>query len=333
MDAQIREEAMDWLLRLDPAPDDDPAWADFRAWYARSPAHRDAYQRVAHVWRLSGDLDPQDVAADAAPTAHAGQPTRAHQSGRRPPRAKHGRRGRTPLVAGATALAVACLAVVLMPEMRLHLTADHATGVGELRRVQLEDGSRVHLGAASAVDVVSDPQGRGVRLLRGQAFFDVVADANRPFTVDTPRLSVRVTGTAFAVDRTGGTTSVAVQSGSVAVHAKGGDPQRVDLSPGDRLVLVSGTNDVTFERTRPSEVGAWRTGRLAVDGMPLGELVAQLDRYHRGVIWFADADLADRRVTGVFQPGRPEAALRAAAAAHCARVTAVTPYLLAVSAD
>ena len=61
----IREEALDWLLRVEAAPDDAAVQSALQAWRRRNPAHERAWQSVAQVWRLAGDLPPG--AAPAAP--------------------------------------------------------------------------------------------------------------------------------------------------------------------------------------------------------------------------------------------------------------------------
>ena len=76
--------------------------------------------------------------------------------------------------------------------------------LGEIRTVDLADGSRVTLGTDSAVDVDLDQQHRQVRLLRGEAWLDVKSDPARPFLVETGPGSVRVTGTRFGVRMTDG---------------------------------------------------------------------------------------------------------------------------------
>ncbi len=63
----------------------------------------------------------------------------------------------------------------------------------------------------------------------------------------------------------------------------------------------------------------------------IGDVVAMLGRYHRGMIVLRDETLAARRVTGVYDLADPVAALRTAIKPHAGVVDAYTPYVLVVS--
>ena len=339
----IREAALDWLLRIEAAPDDSDLRVAALAWRRKSPAHETAWQSVTRAWRLAGDLPPDYAERTRdGPFPEASSDSRAVARGvERPPGGglrspASGRRTVSPLrrvALAATGIAVAtCLAVFVLEPLRLSLKADYATGVGETRRIVLNDGSAVHLDAESAVAVDYGPARRSVRLLSGQAFFEVATAPERPFTVPVDGLSVTVTGTSFAVGRGAAETSVAVQSGTVEVVLNAPDGEAARLARGDRLSLTRESGDVAMSRVDPDEVASWRSGRLSVDGMLLADLVEALDRYHRGVIWLRDAELASRRVTGVFNLQDPVGALTAAAETQDAEVTEVTPYLVIVTA-
>ena len=326
----IREAALDWLLGIEAAPDDSALRAAALAWRQEDPAHETAWRSVTRAWRLAGDLSP-----DYAERTLRARPSKpSPDSSLRPPAS--GRRPVSPLrrvaLAATGAALAACLAVFALEPLRLSLEADYTTGVGETRRIVLNDGSAVYLDAETAVAVDYGPARRSVRLLSGQAFFEVASAPERPFTVPADGLSVTVTGTSFAVGRGVAETSVAVQSGTVEVALNTPDGEPARLVRGDRLSLTRESGDVAMSRVDPDEVASWRSGRLSVDGMPLSDLVEALDRYHRGVIWLRDAELASRRVTGVFNLQDPVGALTAAAKTQDAEVTVVTPYLVIVTA-
>ena len=336
----IREEALDWLLKIEAAPGDEALRHALEAWRSQSEAHDRAYQSVARVWRLAGELPPDDTGqADRAgggaskPQARAGQERRAcpaRSFGGPAPPTRPGRRRR--VLQGAVAAAfLAAVLSYLAPTLRLHLQADHVSGVGEIRALTLADGSHLHLDAESAVTVRFTPARREVGLLAGRAFFDVAHDAGRPFVVSAGGLRVTVTGTAFAVGAVRDTVTLAVRSGGVEARPGGSDTDAVRLRAGDRLTMARDTGAVARSRIRPSDVAAWREGQLVVDGMPLSAVVEEIDRYHRGLILIAGGDLDRRPVTGIFSLRDPVAALDAAAGALGARVTAVSPYLLVVT--
>jgi transmembrane sensor len=314
----LRAEAVDWLMRLQASPGDATVRADLDAWLAVSEAHRQAWQSVERVWRVSGELPAMD-----GPTSGNITPGNivALRRSRRPRR----------VLGIAVAALAACLALYFAPVLKLSLQADHMTSVAELSDVTLEDGSVVHLDAGSAIAIRYGATRREVALLAGRAFFDVVAAKDRPFVVVADDVTVTVTGTAFDVLSGGDEVTVAVQSGTVEVGLDGGRIAGV-LTRGERLSVSHGARQVARSQVDPQDIAAWRERRLVVDGATLAEVVEELGRHYAGVIVLRDRSLADRRITGVFDLRRPVEALAAVARSQHGSVTAITPYLLVVSA-
>ncbi len=311
----LRSEAIDWLVRINAAPQDSAARAGLDAWLASSEAHRRAYRSVERVWMLSGEL-----------------PSAAPSSSHEVVELSRVRRTRRAWGIAAAAFA-ACVALWFLPTLRLHFEADHLTGVAELRELTLEDGSIVYLDAASAIAVRYDKGRREVELLAGQAFFKVVSARDRPFVVTAGNVAVTVKGTAFDVGSSRDGVSVAVQSGTVEVMVSGSERNVLStLMRGERMMV---DRQGTFARSQvsPDDVASWREHRLVVDGATLGEVVDELGRHHRGVIVVSDRSLADRRITGVFDLRRPLEALHTVARTQHGSVLEISPYLTIVSSS
>src|SRR5688572_32627171 len=84
----------------------------------------------------------------------------------------------------------------------------------------LADGTRVELNANTSLRFENTRTQRLVQLASGEAHFIVTKDESRPFIVQTPAGSVRVTGTTFNVrsDPARNTFEVTVVEGSVQVR-------------------------------------------------------------------------------------------------------------------
>lgn len=308
----LRDEAVDWLMRLQASPDDVAVRAGLDDWLATSEAHRRAWQSIERIWRLTGDL-PVAGASAAGTVVEL-------------PRAPRFRRA----LGVAVAALAACVTVYLAPILKLRLQADHMTSVAELREVTLEDGSVVYLDAGSAIAIRYSPERREIALLVGRAFFEVSASKERPFVVLAEDVTVTVTGTAFDVRSSSDEVTVAVQSGTVEVKDHG----RIagTLMRGERLSVNRSSGEIERSDVAPQDVAAWRERRLVVDGATLAEVVEELGRHHDGVIVLRDRSLAQRRVTGVFDLRRPVEALNAIARSQHGSITEITPYVLVVSA-
>jgi transmembrane sensor len=295
----IWDQALDWMLQVAARPADRALLARRDAWIAQHPAHRAAYLRAEQVWALTGT---------------------AMRAGRRP------RRGGWPLAIAVVAVA-ACLAVVAMPDLRLRLQADYRTETGEVRDLTLPDGSIVTLDAESAVALAD--AGRGIDLLEGRAFFQVMPDKTHAFSVGAGEAAVTVLGTAFDVALSDRTVTVAVERGSVSVSA-GPAGRTAQLQAGDSVTIDRKGGDIITGRVPPRGIAAWRTGRLIVEDVPVADVIEEIARHHRGLLLLRDAELGARRVTGAFDLSDPEAALHALLQPYGADILRVTPYVLVV---
>ncbi len=181
----------------------------------------------------------------------------------------------------------------------------YASGVGELKKVVLADGSVITMNTQTELRVRYTGERRDIRLVRGEAMFAVTHDAKRPFAVRVGEWTAVAVGTAFAVrllDEP--TTDVTVTEGIVQL-------QPVDRSvseAGPRLTanqkaLIGASGRVEVGQVSDSQIGqrlAWRTHLVVFDGEPLREALAEMNRYSQRRIVVDDPVLADRRIVGVF---------------------------------
>lgn len=325
----VLETATSWAFRLKDAPDDAGLKAALSAWIAESDVHARAWELTRKAWQLTGQATPafaherprrQGAATEAAPIV----PLRPAA----PPR-RHSR-----VRAAALALAASLLLVLSWPSIQLRLTADHLTSVGEARQVSLEDGSTVTLAADSAIAVAFGAGGRDVTLLKGEAFFEVTPNRDRPFSVRAGDLSATVTGTSFDVGLTDRNFSIAVATGSVRV-ARAGAPadQSVDLAAGEGVTVERAVGRPVKIAVPVDSVAAWRGGRLIAENVLLTDVVSKIGRYHPGSIFVASAGMREKRVTGVYDLRDPAGALRILAAPYGGTVREITPYLLVLTTN
>lgn len=301
--AAVLDEALTWFARLQDSQAGPEIRRAFAAWHDASPEHAEAYARVADLWQ-------SPVLNDAL----------AHYAAIPLPVAR--RRPLRPWVAAA------CL--LLAMGWGLHAgglidrwRADYATVAGEQRRIVLADGSLVTLNTDTALASDFDGERRGIRILHGEAYFEVKPDSARPFIVAAADATVQVVGTRFTV-RAGSATQVAVESGIVACAAGTGATLR--LTAGQQAAISAhGVEKRSAADSLPAF--AWLQGRLIFQDRPLAEVVAELDRYHPGVIYLAGGKLAATRITGNYKLGDIDAVIRNLADIAGAHVVHLSPYL------
>jgi transmembrane sensor len=307
------EDAMSWLLRLEGAEGDAGLRAQHRVWLHSNPDHEIAWQKATKAWSVAG----KTATRSEPPTAETDKVLSFAAPRRR-------------AAVWAAVAAAACLAAFVAPQLWLRTGTDFSTQTAELRTVQLSDGSTVQLDARSSIAVELKADRRAVKLLGGRAFFDVAKDASRPFTVTAGDVDITVLGTSFDVRLGEQEVSVAVQRGSVQVRQTASHFEQ-QLSPGDQVTIAPRSGATHMAAIQPSEIAAWRDGKLSAVKTPLSEVVAELRRYHKGWIVIADDRLGAEPITGLYDLKTPDLALRAMMQPVNGSIREITPYLTILS--
>ena len=199
---------------------------------------------------------------------------------------------------------------------------DYASEIGEIRVIPLEDGSKVTLNTDSHFSVEYRPHSRIVRLTRGEAYFEVAKNSDRPFIVIGSSVQARAVGTAYSVrlqDEQGG-MQIRVTSGRVAVepppsvlaeslrlspiapngaYLDANQQADVRVDKGQVQVSIRDATPDMFEREL-----MWREGLLSFEGETLAEAIGEFARYSRQKIVLHGA-VARERVSGLFSATDP----------------------------
>ena len=166
------------------------------------------------------------------------------------------------------------------------------------RSVPLADGSRIDLDANALVRLPLAPWRHEVRLIRGDAVFDIVHDDSRPFVVQVGKATLTDLGTRFLVQPLSSDKAlVAVFDGRVQVAASGG--QDTVLDAGQAAIAAEGSITPTTMLSE-GEATAWRQGRLVFRDKPLAEVAAILSRYRPEPVEVASPMIAGLKINGVF---------------------------------
>jgi transmembrane sensor len=337
---RAEDEAAAWLVRLAEMPDDGGLRARFEAWRAQSRLNAEMWARTRRAYGLLGEGPPrykdhwEAYAAGRAertlPPERAAAPAGTGAAGQtRRPAARFAARRRA-LGIAAAGLA-ACLAIAVVPGVMLRLEADVATGTAEVQSTVLEDGTRVRLAPDSALDIAFADGERRVRLLKGQAFFEVTPDAARPFRVAAGGTVATVLGTSFEMRLADDGAAVAVRHGHVRVDDDSTAPPTSETLQAGDWVRVTWRGSVTRGNAQPHEIADWLRGELIARNRPAGDIVDELRRYYGGAIVVQSSAFAARRVSGIYDLRDPVRTLRDLAASHGATVRQISPWLLIVT--
>ena len=285
-------EAFRWVVRLENGPLSPEQQRHFEAWRESSRKNQGAYIRAAaaslHFDRLS--------ALAAGREASWPEPKPSINLTRR-----------WWIAAASSAAFLGTAGVCFYLNRPKELAARYVSAVGELRRINLDDGSSLLLNTATEILVQYGLAAREVSLVRGEALFGVSGE-RRPFVVRAGEWILRsVVTSSFAIRCEPTETQVNVARGTVealpaqTARRPRAKPRRLLAGEGaslhpDGVVQVRQRSNPEMERQL-----AWRTGLIIFDGEPLREAIAEMNRYSVRQFVVADPALAEHPIVGTFQ--------------------------------
>lgn len=174
-------------------------------------------------------------------------------------------------------------------------------------QLMLADGTRVRVNSESElVFPTCFNSGRREVFLKGEAYFQVAPDSDKPFYVRVNDYIVKVTGTSFNVtsytdDPCAMTTLV---EGKVSVY--GNDSTwNCDLTPGHMLKFDKGTARVTSEECDPRIYTSWIDGEFKFRDMRLEDIMKKLNRWYDFEVAYEEEELKDLRFSGAAEKYNP----------------------------
>ncbi|NJB85261.1 ferric-dicitrate binding protein FerR (iron transport regulator) [Lewinella marina] len=175
------------------------------------------------------------------------------------------------LAVAAVALLVVVTAIALLTRDTLtYLTNETA----ELAEFQLPDGTALTLQRGSQVSYDATTYNLDARRLTldGQAYFEVVPDAGRPFIVSNGHAALQVTGTAFNLRAQAEEMEVEVSEGTVVLRQSNESLPVAAME----CALVKPGAPIEHRPAPHLNHHAWRTGVLQFDHTPIEEALAYL---------------------------------------------------------
>jgi ferric-dicitrate binding protein FerR (iron transport regulator) len=134
-------------------------------------------------------------------------------------------------------------------------------------------------------------QDRSVEL-SGEAYFDVVHNAEMPFHVNTRNLDIKVLGTTFNVlaNENENTEEIVLQTGKVEVSDQNGK-QLATMQPDDQLILDTEKQTFTRNSIISSQYTSWKEGKLVFRNENMQQVARRLSRWYNAEVVVADRQL------------------------------------------
>ncbi|MBO0354664.1 FecR domain-containing protein [Muricauda ruestringensis] len=172
---------------------------------------------------------------------------------------------------------------------------------GERKHVTLPDGSSVTVNANSELkypEVFTDDK-RDV-WMSGEVYFDIVEDADRPFSVGASGFEVKVLGTKFNVNAKGMSKIVSLVSGKVQVTLENsGD--KIQLRPNEELSWNMESGEVVKRNFDVSKTTAWKDNILLLHDLTLEEALLPINEFYGTTFTVSDSVVANKRINAAFE--------------------------------
>ena len=289
--SDIEARAARWLAARDR---DDWSGADqsaLDAWLDADIHNSVAYWRLEAAWNNTERLTALRRARD--PGSETPQPAR---------------RLRPLLFAAAAAAAAVVVGVVALGFGSTYLfqpaIRSYATAIGERETIRFADGSQIELNTDTSLRADVSASHRRIWLDKGEAFFQVQHNAQRPFVVVIGDHTITDLGTKFRVRREPNHLEVALLEGRAELS--GSDAAQLQkpvvLLPGD--VAVATAKAIKLTKAAPKTLSnglAWRHGMVVFNNTTLVDAASEFNRYNREKIVIADPVVAKNAIYGTFE--------------------------------
>lgn len=308
---QIEAEAFAWVAQIDSGELSGADRAALNEWLKRSPAHEAEFSIATE---LSNELSIMTELLE--PLHHQKQELK-----RQHPLFAHR------LLAASCALLFAFFVYQLAAPPASDFSAFYATRIGDYCTEELPDGSTLKLNTNSAAEVTINKDERIIRLTKGEAFFDVAKDPDRPFVVYAGDNIAKAIGTSFSVRVRDHVTELIVVEGIVEFsqripQQRGNRSSRLEpvINPLPPVQVAAGfsilpepvnTTGIARELTPIEQVSklSWTEGLFDFSGLPLEDVISEVSRHTTLQIEIEDQNLKSQKFGGIFRVGDVETLL------------------------
>ncbi|MDR1624784.1 MAG: FecR domain-containing protein [Tannerellaceae bacterium] len=188
-------------------------------------------------------------------------------------------------------MAAASCAVLLVSAAALYYWKAHTprwvaitAAAGQLKEVYLPDSTLVSMSGGSRIRYDARAFGKTRRevQMNGKAFYRVMRDESRPFSIRTKMAEVTVLGTGFQINQQDASVRVHVATGKVSFSAGEGDKKENVILTADMSASYSmKTKEMKTLTEEDVNYLSWKTGLLQFSNTPLEKVIEDLSDYYQ----------------------------------------------------
>lgn len=315
---KVLAQAADWFALLHSGDANTADHQNWQAWLDKNSEHQQAWQFVQAV--------EQSFAIASTDNPKSTEQVLLQRHNARISR-------RTVLRAFAaicttTGLGLASWQYSALPRLVNQWRAQYYSEIGEIKPVQLSDGTHVWLNTASAFTTDFNAKQKVITLLQGEILITTAKGDTRPLLIKTKQGQVRPIGTQFTVHQQEQKTQVDVFEGAVEITPRNTQPHVINA--GKQLIFTEKNRGNI--QAADSAKAAWSQGVLLAEDISLQDIVKQLTRYQHGYINLAN-DIAHLSVYGSFPLHSPKQILTMLEQVLPIKVTYLLPWWINIEAS
>lgn len=175
------------------------------------------------------------------------------------------------------------------------------TNEGEKSHVTLSDSTKIFLNSGSKLEYnrLYNIKERTVKL-KGEAYFEVHTNREKPFVVEIDNMRVIATGTKFNIlsysneDR----VETTLEEGKVQVQINNGES--ISLKSGEQVVYFSHSGKVQVNEVSTATYTSWKENKLRFINTPFEETLRKIARKYNVTFEITDHDLLNLKYTATF---------------------------------
>lgn len=186
-------------------------------------------------------------------------------------------------------------AILVLAFGAMWLMQDKTTVYTQAGEILLADNTKVELREGSTLEVGKfGKSSRGV-LLKGEAFFDVTKDSDRPFTVNTENTKIEVLGTTFLVKEYKTDVFVYLTEGRIN-FSENSTNQSLEMTPGMKAKY---SNEDGIQQIAFDNLASWKDGLMQFKDQPLANVLSELEIIFETEIELENTELSNCLISAI----------------------------------
>ncbi|MGQ8338685.1 FecR family protein [Sunxiuqinia sp. A32] len=269
------------------------------AWIAESQENKKRYLEIKDTWDAS--LKTSLIETEQLLKFYKRQATRKNS------------RIVSTWIYGASAAAILTIGLLIGGLMNSHISPSPQRQVesffvpqGSRSELMLADGTKVKLNSDSRLEISPDfsAKNRVVSLI-GEGYFEVQSDKQHPFTVQTAKFDVLVTGTKFNISSYADDQKISATLKEGQIKLTTINNQAITLKPGEKISFDQESMIAAMEDAAVETELAWTAGDFVFREIPFLDLVKRLERWYDVKLSYNSPELNDMVYSGSFKNQEP----------------------------